>query len=79
MSTYVNVSWYSVSTLSKSLNVPPYVLSVTTTWSPASSIVAIAPIAAMPDAKAYAALPPSIAAMLRSSAARVGFCVRAYS
>ncbi len=38
-----------------------------------------APSAAMPDAKANAALPPSMAAMLASSAARVGFCVRAYS
>ena len=40
---------------------------------------AIAPIAAMPDANANAALPPSIAARLPSSAARVGFWVRAYS
>ena len=39
----------------------------------------IAPIAAIPDANAYAALPPSIAARFFSSAKRVGFCVRAYS
>ena len=39
----------------------------------------MAPIAAMPEAKANPALPASMAAMLRSSAIRVGFCVRAYS
>ena len=79
VSTYEKEMAARVSTLSKSRNVPPYVLSETMTWSPALSIVAIAPIAAMPDAKANPALPPSIAAMLRSSAKRVGFCVRAYS
>ena len=42
-------------------------------------VVATAPIAALPDAKAKPALPLSIAARLRSSAIRVGFCVRAYS
>jgi len=36
-------------------------------------------MAAMPEANAYAALPPSMAAMFASRAARVGFCVRAYS
>jgi hypothetical protein len=55
------------------------VLSDTTTWSPDFSIVAIAPIAAMPDANANPAFPDSIAARLRSSAIRVGFWVRAYS
>jgi hypothetical protein len=55
------------------------VLSVTTTWSPAFSMVVIAPMAAIPDANANAAVPPSIAAMFASRAARVGFCVRAYS
>ena len=39
----------------------------------------MAPSAAMPEANAKPALPLSIAAMLASSAARVGFCVRAYS
>ena len=56
------------STLSNSRNVPPYVLSETTTWSPDLSSVAMAPMAAMPEANANPALPPSIAAMLRSSA-----------
>ena len=42
-------------------------------------MLAIAPIAAMPEANANAACPPSIAARLRSTAVRVGFCVRAYS
>ena len=36
-------------------------------------------LAAMPEANANAALPPSMAARLPSSALRVGFCVRAYS
>src|SRR5262245_24954393 len=36
-------------------------------------------MAAMPEAKARAPLPLSIAATLASRAARVGFCVRAYS
>jgi hypothetical protein len=36
-------------------------------------------MAAMPDANANAALPPSMAAMFCSSANLVGFCVRAYS
>ena len=52
---------------------------MTTTWSPALSSVAMAPMAAMPEANAKPALPPSIAARLASSAERVGFCVRAYS
>ncbi len=47
--------------------------------SPDCSIEAIAAIAAMPDANANAALPPSIAARLFSTARRVGFCVRPYS
>ena len=75
----MKVSWYRVSTLSKNRKVPPYVLSLTTTWSPLLRSVAIAPIAAMPEAKAKPAAPLSMAAMLRSSAMRVGFCVRAYS
>ena len=36
-------------------------------------------IAAMPEANAKPCAPPSSAATLASSAARVGFCVRAYS
>jgi hypothetical protein len=78
-STYVKSSWYFRSTRSNSRYVPPYVLSVTTTWSPDSSSVITAPSAAIPEANANAALPPSMAAMLASRAERVGFCVRAYS
>ena len=63
MSTYEKVIAARVSTLSKNRNVPPYVFSETMTWSPALSIVPIAPIAAMPDANANPAFPPSIAAM----------------
>jgi TRAP-type C4-dicarboxylate transport system substrate-binding protein len=47
--------------------------------SPDCSSVITAPSAAIPEAKANAAAPFSMAAMLASSAARVGFCVRAYS
>ena len=47
--------------------------------SPLFSSDAIALIAAMPDAKANPVVPPSIAVRLASSAARVGFWVRAYS
>ena len=42
-------------------------------------MLVIAWMAAMPEANANAALPPSIAARFPSRAARVGFCVRAYS
>src|SRR5439155_977785 len=42
-------------------------------------MVPIAPIPAIPDANANAALPPSIAARLRSTASRVGLWVRPYS
>ena len=41
--------------------------------------VALAVIAAMPEAKACPERPPSIEARFSSSAKRVGFCTRAYS
>ncbi len=50
VSTYENVRANFVRTLSNRRNVPPYVLSVTTTWSPAFSMLVMAPMAAMPDA-----------------------------
>ncbi len=50
-----------------------------TTCSPALTNVATAVMAAIPEANARAPAPPSRTAMFSSSAARVGFWVRAYS
>jgi hypothetical protein len=79
VSTKLNVIPYRVSTLSARRYVPPYVLSVTTTWSPCERRAVIALMADSPDAYTNAPRPPSIAARFASSVARVGFCVRAYS
>jgi hypothetical protein len=56
--------------------VPPYVFSSLTTWSPAERRFTIASIAASPDANATPCVPLSRAAMLASSASRVGLAVR---
>ena len=69
-----------VSTLSKSRWVPPYASSGMTTWSPGSQIArSRVSSAASPEAKANPRSPSSSAAMLPSSAVRVGLPERLYS
>ena len=46
---------------------------------PCSSMSSTVALAARPEEKAKAAVPPSRSAMQRSKAMRVGFCERAYS
>ena len=50
-----------------------------TTWSPLFKSWVTVEVAAIPDANANPRFPFSSAARFRSSAMRVGFCVRAYS
>ena len=68
------------STLSKSRKVPPYASSGITTWSPGrQSARTRVSSAARPEANAKPRSPSSSAAMLPSSAVRVGLAERLYS
>ena len=70
----------AVATLSNSRNVPPYASSGITTWSPGRHSARMrVSSAASPLAKANPRSPSSSAAMLPSSAVRVGLAERLYS